>query len=200
MKKILFILSAAATLSMACNSKKNGTAGSKETETGNEIMIPDTSGKGVTTEKVLSMKEELDKMTPLTKEELMKRIPQQLMGASRSEINVSDGLGTLAASTDYKINDSTTIRIEIVDCAGSGGVGFFSMQYTSMMEPEGSDSEITYKVIDFNGHKASESCMKARPGDCTFSYFSGNRFYVLLEGQHMGIDALKEAAGKLDIK
>lgn len=200
MKKTPCFLIAVITLAIACNSKKTGTPDKKETETGNEIIIPDTSGKGSTTENALKMKEELDKLSPLTKDELIKRIPETLMGAGRSEIDVSDGLGTLAASTDYKLNDSTTIRIEIVDCAGSGGVGFFSMQYASMMEPESSDSEITYKVIDFNGHKASESCMKTRPGDCTFSYFSGNRFYVLLEGQHVGIDALKEAAGKLDIK
>ena len=200
MKKFLCILTVAAILSAACNSKKSSAEGSKVTETANEIIKPDTSGMGGITENVLLLKEELDKMVPLTKEELMKRIPQRLMGTERSGITVSDGLGALAASTEYKLNDSTTIRIEIVDCAGSGGVGFFSMQYASMMEPEGSDSEITYSVIDFNGHKASESCMKARPGDCTFSYFSGNRFYVLLEGQHVGIDALKEAAGKLDIK
>lgn len=200
MKKFLCILTAVATLATACNSKKKDAAGNQDTETRNEVTIPDTSGKGSTTEHVLKMKEELDKLTPLTKEELMKRIPPQLMGADRSAIDVSDGLGALAASTDYKLNDSTTIRIEIIDCAGSGGVGFFSMQYASMMEPEDSDSEITYKVIDFNGHKASESCMKTRPGDCTFSYFSGNRFYVLLEGQHIGIEPLKEAAGKLNIK
>ncbi len=200
MKFVLRILALSTALFFACNPKKTGNDVGKEKENGKETAFPDTSGKGNATEVMLKMKEELENMSPLSPDELKKRIPEKLMGATRSDIDVSDGLGTLAAGTDYQINDSTAIRLEIIDCAGAGGVGFFSMQYTSMMEPEENDSEITYKVIDFNGYKASESCMKSRPGDCTFSFFTGNRFYILMEGSHVGIEPLKEAAGKLDIK
>jgi hypothetical protein len=182
---------------IACNNKKKDTAGGQDISDSTVTAIVDSTGISVDVEK---LKDELGKMIPLTKEELQILLPAELMGVPNAGVTVSDGLGTLSASTDYKINDSTSIRVEIVDCAGSGGVGFFSMQYESMMEPEEADSETTYKVTDFKGHKASESCLKSDPGSCIFTFFSGKRFLVSVESRTAGIDALKQVAGGLDIK
>ncbi len=190
---LLFVL----TSLIACNGKKTGNTDIKDLADSTATATIDSAGKGSDIEK---LKDELGKMNPLTREELQKLLPGELMGVPNSGVNVSDGLGTLAASTDYTINDSTRIRVEIVDCAGSGGVGFFSMQYESMMEPEEADSESTYKVTDFKGYKASESCLKCNPGSCIFTFFSGKRFLVSVESRSAGLDALKQVAGGLEIK
>lgn len=138
-------------------------------------------------------------MTPLTRSELQSRLPKELMGVNSNATEVSDGLGILSAFSDYKINDSTTIRLNIMDCAGSGGVGFFSMQYESMIQPEEADSETTYTIIDFRGYKATESCLKSDPGNCIFTFFTGRRFLVMIESRTAGIDLLKQIAGQLEV-
>ena len=55
------------------------------------------------------------------------------------------------------------------------------------------------KTIDFNGGKAIEHCQKVS-NNCTLTYFTGGRFMVTLDGDHIGADALKQAAKGLNLK
>ncbi len=144
------------------------------------------------------VKEQLSNATPLSADELKALMPEQLMGATRSNLDASAAMGALVAAADYKLNDSMTIKLEVVDCSGPGGVGLFAMQYIDVINKvPANDDETTFSIIEFNGHKAFESCIKNRPGDCTFTYLSSGRFLVAISGENTGIEALKNIANTL---
>ncbi|MEI2739032.1 MAG: hypothetical protein V9F01_09625 [Chitinophagaceae bacterium] len=121
------------------------------------------------------VKEELGKLTPLTAEELKALVPEQLMGATRSDVDVNAAMGASVASADYQVNDSTDIHLNIIDCAGPGGAGIYGMQYLGLFNIQQEDEDEYTKTIDFNGGKAFENCQKTR-NDCTLTYFGGSRF------------------------
>ena len=121
------------------------------------------------------------------------------MDATASDVDVNAAMGATVANADYKINDSTNLKLEIVDCAGPGGAGMFGMQYMDMINVNSDDDEEYVKTIDFNGGKAFENCKKKK-NRCTIAFMSGNRFLVSLRGDNVGIDALKDLAKGLKIK
>ena len=84
-----------------------------------------------------------------------------------------------------------------MDCAGTAGYGMYNMRLLMNFEQ---DNEREYtRSPEFNGNKAVENCKKKR-NDCSFTFFTGNRFIVVLDGDNVGIDKLKEIAGGLNIK
>lgn len=201
MKRIITPLMAASLFLIACNNNKVKDNVTITSEDGKEQVTIDPTQMQDAAMDMQKIKEELGKLTPLTTDELMVLIPEKLMGAARSDLDVNAAMGASVASADYKINDSTDIKLEIVDCAGSGGGGLFVMQYADILDDvEESDDETTFKIIEFNGYKAFESCMKSRPDDCTFTYFDGNRFLISLQGKNVEIDVLKGVAKGLNLR
>jgi hypothetical protein len=73
------------------------------------------------------------------------------------------------------------------------------MQYLGMMNIQSKNDDEYTKSMDFMGGRAFEHCQKSS-NDCTLTYFAGNRLLVSLEGTHVGIDALKQAAQDLNLK
>jgi hypothetical protein len=108
-------------------------------------------------------------------------------------------MGATVANADYKINDSTNLKLEIVDCAGPGGAGMFGMQYLDMINVNSDDEDEYEKTIDFNGGKAFENCKK-NYNKCSITFLSGNRFLLSLRGENVGISELKDLAKGLNIK
>jgi hypothetical protein len=201
MKRFFFLLLVAPLLFIAC---KNDNAGKKDAvsaDSTNKLALADsgkTKGGSADLEKI---KEQLGNLNPLTKEELSALLPEQLLGANRSGADVNDGMGAFMASADYKPNDSTSIRLEIIDCAGPGGAGLFSTQYLDLLDDvDERDSETTFFVKDFNNYKAFESCMRNRPDDCIFTFFNGSHFLVSLQGKNVSMDGLKDLAKGLKLK
>jgi hypothetical protein len=145
------------------------------------------------------MSEELQKLPPLTLDQLKVIVPDQLMGVKRTRYNASSAMGAAFVSADYAINDSSNVKLNIYDCAGPAGAGIFSMQYLTMMNIQSESDEEYTKSIDFMGGKAYEHCQKRR-NDCTLTYLANGRLLVTLEGNHVGIDALKQAAQNLNLK
>ena len=126
-------------------------------------------------------------------------IPDSLVGAKRTNVEVNFSMGAGLASGEYELNDSSSISLNIYDCGGPAGAGIYSMQYLGLLNDLHDNDEEYLKSIDFNGGKAFEQCDKTA-NDCTISYFSGGRFLVTLQGDHVGVDALKQAARGLNIK
>lgn len=186
-------------IASSCNTKKTGENKKNDTDSSTSIST-DTSGTANSGNDPEKLKEALEKLTPLTTDALKALLPETLMGGKHAGISTNDAIGTMTATASYPVNDSTKITIDLYDCGGPGGAGFFGMQYSSMEEESGADEETTFKKVEFNGHKASESCMKSRPQDCTFTYFNGNRFFIMLQGEGTGIDLLKQAANELKVK
>jgi hypothetical protein len=198
MKQITFFLLSATIMLAACNNNKP-----------KEITIPDKDGKGSVTLDMEKMKdasenmqkqaEELQKLPPITLDQLKALMPAELMGASQSNYSATSMTGTGYAHADYKVNDSTDVSLGIYDCGGPGGAGIYSAQYMTMMNFQQEDERGYTKTIDFMGQKAIEHCEK-NTVRCTLTYFGGGRYLVTLEGNNVNADGLKQAAGSLNLK
>lgn len=200
MKRSFFSILILSLLFIACdNNNKPKNSISDVGKDGIEQVPSDSNKIKDAVQDMQQLKEELSKLTPLTNDDMKAKLPEQLMGAPASGAEVNAAVGTTVASADYKMNDSTDLKLEIVDCAGPGGSGLFGVQYLNMINTNSDNEEEYIKTIDLNGGKALESCMKNR-NRCTIGYFSGNRFLVSLMGNNVGIDALKDLAKELNIK
>lgn len=187
-------------LFMACNNNKpKDDSIAASNKDGKEQVNNNPASIKNAVENMLLLKEGLAKLTPLTPDELKALVPQELMGAAVSDVDVNVAMGAAVATADYKINDSADLKLEIVDCAGPGGAGIFGMQYINMIDVNSDDEDEYVKTIDFNGGRAFENCKKKK-NRCTIAFMSGNRFLVSLRGDNVGIDALKDLAKGLRIK
>ena len=199
MKHISLVLVAITLLLGACNNNKPKETTVITSEDGKEKVTIDVNQMQNAAQDMEKQKAELEKLPPLTMDQLKAMLPETLMGAKRTSFSTNSSMGAGQARGEYEINDSTRITLNIYDCGGPAGAGIYSMQYMSMFNFQQETDEEYTRTIDFNGGKAFEHCEKAT-NDCTLSYFSGGRFMVTLEGDHVGADALKQAAGGLNIK
>ena len=198
MKRLSSLLLTTTLLLAACsnNKPKETTITSAD---GKEKVSIDLNQVQNTAAETQKLTEELQKLPPLSVDQLKTMIPETLMGGKRTNYSATSTMGAGLASGTYEINDSTNVKLNIYDCAGPGGAGIYSMQYLGMMNLQ-SESETEYtKTIDFNGGKAYEHCQKTS-NECTLTYFAGGRFMVTLEGNNVGAEALKQAAKGLTIK
>jgi PBP1b-binding outer membrane lipoprotein LpoB len=195
MKFIISVLIIAALILTACNNDKT-----------KETTKISSSEKKMTTDSTLiahpdieKQKEELIKLTPLPDEQLKALIPETLMGGQRKNHDINASIGTNVASGEYEISDSTSITLNIYDCSGAGGSGIYGMHLTRLVNDQHDNADDYKKSVEFNGGKAFEQCDKVN-NECTFSYFTGGRYLVTLEGHGIRADALKLAAKGLNIK
>lgn len=199
MKQFVLSCLAIVILLSACNNNKKPGEVTVTSEDGKEKVTVDVNQMQKASEEMEKQKDELQKLTPLSLDQLKALMPEQLMGAKRSNYNATTMTGAGYASADYAINDSTNIRAGIYDCGGPGGAGIYGLQYLSMYNVQSeSDNEYT-KTIDFMGSKAFEHCDKNN-NRCTLTYFTAGRFLVTLEGQNVHPDGLKQAAQELRLK
>lgn len=199
MNKIFIQLLLSSMFFVACNNNKPKDSITITDKDGKEKVTIDPNGMKDAAENMLQRKEELIALTPMTPDELKALVPERMMDAPLKDVDVNSAMGATVAEANYKLNDTTSLKLEIIDCAGPGGSGVFSMQYIQMMNVNSDDEDEYVKTIDFNGGKAMENCKKKR-NKCTLVYLSDNRFLVSLTGENIGMDALKEAAKRLDIK
>ena len=198
MKRIISVLLASTILLAACNNKKpkemtNTSPDGKETVTMDPGKMQDAA------QDMEKQKAELEKLTPLTLDQLKALLPETLIGAPRKSYETNASMGAGLANASYEMNDSTNVKLTIWDCGGPGGAGIYGMQYMTLWNIQQDNDREYNKTIDLNGSKALEHCYKTR-NECSLTYFTGNRFMVILEGNNVGADALKQAAGGLNIK
>lgn len=199
MKTIVALLMASALFMAACNNNKPKDAVTITSEDGKEQVTVDANQMQKAAEEMEKTKDALGKLTPLTADELKAIFPAELMGVPVSGLEVASAMGASTAEAKYKVNDSTDIKVSIIDCAGPGGAGIYSMQYLGMMNIQQEDEDEYTKTIDFNGGKAFENCRKDR-NECTLTYFSSGRLLISLEGDNVGINTLKDLAKTLKTK
>jgi len=198
MKKNYLLLALCITLISSCKNKQNGAVTITDKDGKEQVTIDPEKMKDAAAD-MEKIKEELANLTPVTADQLKAMVPAQLMSTPHENLDVSTSTGASIASAEYKINDSTNIKLSIIDCAGPGGAGIYSLQYLGMMNvQEDTDEEYT-KTINFNGAKAFEHCDKT-DNECSFIYFARGRFLISLEGEGVKMGALKQAANGLDIK
>ena len=190
------IIPALALLIVSCKNNESST----QTGTTDSITVKKDSTANIDPSDLQQIKTELENLTPMSEQELSALLPSDLSGITGSEKVTSTGMGVLSVSAIYQKNDSTSIKVEIVDCAGPAGAGLFSVQYAGIDENLTGDDESTFKVTTFKGFKAIESCLKTRPEDCTFTWFDGKRLLVFMEGKNSGLEQLKRSAVELELQ
>ncbi|MEK7224545.1 MAG: hypothetical protein AAB221_02545 [Bacteroidota bacterium] len=195
MKRIFPILFISISVIAACDNADPKKKEGAEKADSAAIIAEQKKAATAANEKMLA---ELEKITPLPEDELKKLLPETLMEANLSSSSVNSTLGASVATAEYQINDSTKITLSIHDCAGPGGAGLYNLQYAGLLEYTADNPTEYTKVIDFNGGKAIEHCKK-QSIECSFTYFSGGRFLVALEGTNAGAEELKKIAGRLKL-
>jgi len=143
--------------------------------------------------------EELQKLSPYTLDQMNALLPENLIGAKRSNILANSANGAPYVEGIYPINDSTEVKVTIFDCAGDGGVGIYNMQYSNLMNFEMVSEEEYTKTTDFNGSKAIEHATKDN-SNASLTYLAAGRLLVTLEGKNTGVSIIKKAAGNLNLK
>lgn len=192
--KQLFVFLISSIILFSCNNNK-----SKESDDAgkNSVNKPEQMKNAV--KDMEKQKEELGKLAPVSLDQLRAMAPETLLGAARTNIEVNDAMGAGEVMADYELNDSSSATLTIIDCAGPGGAGIYSMQYLGLINIKEDNEEEFTRTVEYNGSTAFEHCDKTS-NDCAFTFFAGGRFLVTLEAANVSIDALKQAAAGLNIK
>jgi hypothetical protein len=129
-----------------------------------------------------------------------------LFGAEKSAVETSNSTGALSADATYKLNDSTSIDVSILDCGGPAGSGFFKLNYVSSVENGLTAEDAKINKTEFNGFPAFELTRKKDPNnpgteihEDSFTFFSGTRFLVNINGKNIPLEKLKEAAKQIKL-
>src|SRR6187399_2510972 len=195
MKRAITFLLVISTMIVSCKSKDKITV--KDDDGGKATV--DVSEMAKNADKMKDRSEALQKLTPLSLDELKAALPEQIMGANRDNMEAAKMAGLANFSkADYKMNDSTEVELTIFDCAGTEGAGYYNMAFLGMSFEKDDENEYT-KTTDFNGDKAIESCQK-KSSHCEFTFFGKERYMITLKGDNVGMDQLKKIAGDLNLK
>lgn len=191
MKKIISVVFAVTVFTISC---KNESSKKSDGQNNKEKISSDSNNNQGDSQDIEKVKQQLVKLTPMSLDQIKALIPETLMNfkKTKSEAATNSGIGT--AMAEYHPNDTTTITLNIYDCAGAAGADIYDTQFTGLvMNVQQGDT----KNIDINGVKGFEHCDN---NDCTITWFSGNRFIVTLLGDNTGSEILKKAAQGLTIK
>lgn len=198
MKHLISILLAAFFLVACGNDKKVSVTEKNEDGTTTKTEV-DVKGIQSASNDIEKKMEELKKLTPLTLEELKALLPEELNGIKQSNYSSSTMMGYAFASADYKKDNKTNLQLALYDCAGEAGAGWYSVTYWSKMSFQQESSTEYTKTIDLMGAKAVENYNKeSNRSQLTFS--ANNRLLIVLTGENMKPEELREAAKKLNLK
>ena len=183
----------------ACNNGKTYTATTKNADGTETKTSVDVKSMSTTTDEMNKKIEELKKLTPYTLDQLKALLPAELNGVKQSNYNSSTAMGYALISADYKKDDTTSLQVSVYDCAGEAGSAWYGMAYWSKMSFQQESSTEYTKTIDFMGGKAVENYNnQSKRASLTFA--ANDRLLVVLQGDNMKPDELKEAAQKLNLK
>src|SRR5687767_10632883 len=162
---VLFVL-----VLLSCNNDKKVTATETSEDGTKTTTSVDVKGMADATDEMNKKMEALKKLTPLTTDQLKALLPQDINGIAQTEYNTSSTMGYSLAQGEYKKDDTTEIELEIHDCAGEAGSGYYGLAYWSAMSFQQENSREYTKTVDFNGGKAIEQ-YKKDSRQSTLTYF-----------------------------
>jgi hypothetical protein len=198
--KVFFLSFCAATLWLvACNNDKPKETTTITSKDGKEKVTIDMNPMTQHTEEMQKKIEELQKLTPLNLDELKTILPDEMLGAKKSDYSATTMNGAAFVHANYRMNDSTSIEANVYDCAGTSGAGIYSAQFMTFYNFQQEDERGYTKTIDFMGHKAVEHHEKDN-NSYTITYLTNDRFLVTLNGRNTGRDALEKAAQSIHLK
>jgi hypothetical protein len=132
-------------------------------------------------------------------------LPEAVEGLPRVDVsrNESGAMGMKVSNTvgRYEGEGGQSMTIAITDIGGMGSTGAMGMAAWAMTDFDRTTSSGFERTTRFEGFKAMESQSKQGSyASAKLSVLVGERFIVQLEGQNLELDALKDAAGSLDLR
>lgn len=177
----------------ACNNSKTYTATTKNEDGTTTETSVDVKSMSSSAEEMDKKMEELKKLTPYTLDQLKALLPAELNGMKQSNYNSTTAMGYALASADYAKNDTSSLQVAIYDCAGEAGSAWYGMAYWSKMNFQQESSTEYTKTSDFMGGKAVEN-YNNQSNRSTLTFAANDRLLVVLTGENMKPDELKDAA------
>jgi len=199
MKYLLSLSMAVALCLSACNNDRKVTATTKNEDGSTTTTSVDVKSMASASDEMEKKVEDLKKLSPLTIDQLKALLPEELNGIKQSNYNSSTAMGLSYISADYDRDDTTSLKVAIYDCAGEAGSGWYAATYwTKMSFQQESSTEYT-KTVEMMGGKAIENFNKQNHNS-SLTYVANDRLLVVLSGENMKPEELREAAQKLNLK
>jgi hypothetical protein len=193
--KNFFLLFLVFNVLFACNNNK--AKGSDDNTARNDSM------QGVTaadeSDVIQKRMEQMKQLKPLTAEQVKSLFPDELAGMKQSEYKATNSEGYEVGEAHYDSGDGKSLDVTIFDCAGEAGAGKYNIMYVGYLNTESEDNNGYKKSIRFNGDKAIETYDKKQES-YSILFLSGDRLLVNVEGEHLELDAVKQAASGLNLK
>jgi len=143
--------------------------------------------------------EQMKQLSPLSSDQVKALFPEEVAGMKQSGYTPANTEGFEVGEARYEAGDGKALDITIFDCAGEAGAGKYNIMYAGYLNTESADENGYKKSIRFNGDKAIESYEK-KQGRYSILLLSGDRLLVNVEGENIELDAVKQAAGSLNLK
>ena len=140
--------------------------------------------------------ERLQKLTPMSNDELKAVLPETLLGLPRVSFSVGDNsmMKISSADAEYKDENNKNIKLKVLDGAGETGSAMISilmMGLTSNSEKTTQDG--FEKMGDFNGTKAQIKETNRESGvDSEINYILKDRYMITIEGDGYTTEELKK--------
>jgi hypothetical protein len=181
----------------ACRGKDRKTT--ITTDNGQTTLTIDPSKTESVADEMNKKTEALKKLSPMTLDQIKALLPEELLGMKRSSFNANSMMGFASADGEYKKDDTSNIKLTVMDCAGEAGSSFYALNYWTKMTMESQNDEGYTKTIDFMGSKAVEDFKKYNNA-YTITFAANDRLLVTIYGQNISLDMLKDAAKALNLK
>lgn len=199
MRSLLIYTMAIALFLSACKGKdKDGTT-TITTDNGKTTLTVDPTKTETVANEMEKKTEELKKLAPLTLDQIKAMLPAELLGMKRSSFNANAMMGFATADADYKKDDTSNVKLTVMDCAGESGSAFYALNYWTKMTMESENDQGYTKTVDFMGGKAVEDYKKYN-NSYTLTFTANDRLLITLQGQNISLNVLKDAAKALNLK
>jgi len=183
----------------ACKGKdKDGTT-TITTDNGKTTLTVDPSKTETVANDMQKKTDELKKLAPMTLDQIKAMLPEELLGMKRSSFNANAMMGFASADAEYKKDDTSNVKLTVMDCAGEAGSSFYALNYWTKMTMESENDQGYTKTVDFLGGKAVEDYKKYN-NSYTLTFTANDRLLITLQGTNVSLDTLKDAAKALNLK
>jgi hypothetical protein len=183
----------------ACKGKDKDSTTTVTTDNGKITLTVDPTKTETVANEMEKKTEELKKLAPMTLDQIKAMLPAELLGMKRSSFNANAMMGFASADAEYKKDDTSNLKLTVMDCAGEAGSAFYALNYWTKMTMESENDQGYTKTVDFMGGKAVEDYKKYN-NSYTLTFTANDRLLITLHGENLSLDVLKDAAKALNLK
>lgn len=186
-------------LLLACTNDKKVTYKEEHEDGTTTTTTVDQGNYAQSAEAIEAQMNALKQLPPLSIDELKSMLPDQLNGMKRTKFNANSAMGFAMVQGEYKNDDQSEIQLVIYDCAGDAGSAIYASTYWTRMNMQSESDKGYMKTVDFMDGKAIEA-MENNHREASLTYFTKDRFLVVLTGRNVPVDVLKQSAKGLNLQ